>query len=1073
MVLSGPFNPNPMKNNNLHLLTIVIGIQFLAFNHLVGQSPISIRHGDVVAMTGGENMVRAQQAGHLEAIVTESLKNTPIRFRDLSWEGDTVSIQTTINERWREDKFGAWPQQLKEIGATVVWAQYGKMESLEGRNGLESFTENYERLILAWKESVDRITLITPIAFESPNSDHQPNLVDYNTALATYVGAIRNLAAKHELGFIDLFYPSLFGSTGSERLTKNGLHILSEKQQPYARLFAKAAKLNVSSPSEELRQAIVTKHRLWYEYWRPANWKCLFGDDGERGFGQADGIYPTFREEWHRYPSLIAQAEDRIVQLLQGIPHETATKVSPAITGWSQTKPGSVDVAGVLSDFQVLDGFEVNLFASESNGIVNPLAMRWDSTGNLYVACTTAYPQHEPGEIPNDFIVVLKDTDGDGIADASNIFADGLNIPTGIEVAPNGIYVGQGTQLLLLTDTDGDLVADKRETILSGFGNGDTHQTSNSFAWSPGGQLYWCQGDGIESRVETPWGVSRLFQAGVFRLKPERMQLEGLLDDFMGPGNPWGIAFDDWGQPIVIDGAGGVTHLGPALIPSPYRLRLPTIGRPGGYCGVDVAAHPTLPDSMQGDFLIGDYKPNSVSRFALQKDGASYEVIWKDPIIVSSDEFFRPVDVKMGPDGAIYVCDWFNTVICHQDDSYRHTARDKGHGRIWRIAAKNSLPTKTINLGNESIPELVKHLGSKDRWLREQSKRQLVTRDRSTLIEALDQWVLSISPGTPNTGFQRLQALMMNETIERINEPLLKLCLSDIDPRIRAYAARTVGRWSDRLVQPLNHLKPLAEDADNQVRLELILACGNIPSAESIIVAAKATRLPTDRWIDYGFTQTVRFLEPLWIPALTLANLDFEIDKSDLIRVVKAARSKEITETVRHLASSDSIEHQFQMAARHVLATIGTEKDLLYLLNLENFQVSSFYNARGHSTILLAISEAKRPRPKRNIVSQFEAFLTDRNPQLRLAAIKLAGLWKIEEAHSLVEKIATQGHRYTALRDAAIECLPKLQVKGALPILLSLSSPNQAIEIQKAAIGAIAMFDASRAATIAVDRQRA
>jgi putative heme-binding domain-containing protein len=1058
-----------MKNDRVNLLSIVIGIQLLSLNLLSGQPPISIQHGDVVALVGAENMVRAQKAGHLEALVSESYKETPIRFRDLSWEGDTVSIQTTVNERWREDKYGDWPQQLDEVGATVVWAQFGKMESFAGPTGLDSFTADYETLIHKWKKSVDRITLITPIAFESPNSEYQPKLIDYNTDLATYVGAIRKLAAKHQLGFVDLFYPSLTRSRGNDRFTKNGLHILPDQQRPYALLFASAAKLTEASPSEALRQAIVDKHRLWYEYWRPGNWKCLFGDDGERGFGRAAGIYPTFREEWQRYPSLITQAEDRIVQILQGISPEKATKVTPLLTGWSQTKPGNEDASQALSDFQLLDGFEVNLFASELNGIVNPLALRWDSNGNLYVACTTAYPQHEPGEIANDFIVVLRDTSGDGIADTSNIFAEGLNIPTGIEVAPNGIYVGQGTQLLLLSDTDGDNVADKRETILSGFGNGDTHQTSNSFAWSPGGQLYWCQGDGIESRVETPWGVSRLFQAGVFRLKPERMQLEGLLDDFMGPGNPWGIAFDDWGQPIVIDGAGGVTHLGPAMIPSPYRLRLPTIGRPGGYCGIDLAAHPSLPESMQGDFLIGDYKPNSVSRFSLQKDGASYDVIWKKPLIVSTDEFFRPVDVKMGPDGAIYVCDWYNTVICHQDDSYRHTARDKGHGRIWRVASKNHKPRPATKLAENSIPELVNNLGSKDRWLREQSKRQLVNRDRRAVIDELDRWTGSIKSSLPNSAFDHLQALMMNETIERINASLLNDCLSAEDPRVRAYAARTVGRWHDRLAQPLNLLESLTEDSDYQVRLEVILACGNIPSIQSVVVAARAMRLPHDRWLDYGFTQAVRFLEPHWIPALSAGTLDFKGNNDDLIRVIKAARSKDLLRTVRQLAINDSLDKVTQMAARHVLANIGTEEDLHYLLEPKNYQISSHYHARGHASILQIIVDSDRARPANDIGKKLEKFLTQRDPVLKLAAVKLAAHWEIKQAFPLVKKMATQGERYTVLRHAAIDCLPHVQPNSDLTTLLSLSSPPQSLQIQKASIAALAELDVSRAARIAID----
>ena len=179
----------------------------------------------------------------------------------------------------------------------------------------------------------------------------------------------------------------------------------------------------------------------------------------------------------------------------------------------------------------------------------------------MYVTVTTTYPHVFPGDVPNDKIIVLEDSNHDGIADKSTVFAEGLNIPTGMELGDGGVYVGQNTELLFLKDTDGDGKADHRRILLSGFGNGDSHQTINSFVWSPGGELFMGQGDGIESRVETPWGSSDLFQAGFYRLRPNRMQIHPLLDDFMGPGNPWGVEFDDWGQIFSIDGAGGVTPL--------------------------------------------------------------------------------------------------------------------------------------------------------------------------------------------------------------------------------------------------------------------------------------------------------------------------------------------------------------------------------------------------------------------------------------------------------------------------------------------------------------------------------
>ena len=1057
-----------MKLSNL-ILGIILALVTSASEHS-NAGPLLIQEDDVIALLGGENMIRLQRAGYIEAQLSQTFKDNHLQFRDLSWEGDTTAVQSTIAERWREEKYGDWPSQLSHIGATSVWAQYGKIESLSGLAGLKAFAESYEALIAQWKNVVDRITLISPIAFESPNSPFQPDLAAKNSDLEVYVQVIQTLATKHHLGFIDLFHPSLEQYESGTRFTKNGLHLLPEHQSRFANLFVRAAGLAAQPLSEDLRQAVIDKHRLWFEYWRPANWKCLFGDDGERIFGEAAGIYPSFREEWQRYPKLITQAEARVRDLLDGTPFPNATKVSPILTGWSKTRPALASAKKALADFQLLEGFEVNLFASEAHGIINPLAMRWDSNGNLFVACTTAYPQHEPGEIPNDFIVIVKDSDGDGISDYSKVFAEGLNIPTGIEIAPNGLFVGQGTQLLLLKDTDGDDVADQRDVLLSGFGNGDTHQTSNSFVWSPGGQLYWCQGDGIESRVETPWGVSRLFQAGVFRLRPDRMQLEGLLDDFMGPGNPWGIVFNDWGQPIVIDGAGGITYLGPALLPTPHRLRLPTIGRPGGYCGIDIASHPSLPVSMQGDYLIGDYKPNAVSRFALERKGASYKVIWKEALIRSKDEYFRPVDVKTGPDGAVYVCDWFNTVICHQDDSYRHTARDKGHGRIWRVAAKTSKAPSRPKLAHDSIPDLIANLASKDRWLREQSKRQLVTRDRAQVIDELRRWTRAIPSRSTATEFQLLQSLMLYETLEQVDEPILKRCLKAKDARVRAYAARTVGRWHDRLPNPIDLLSPLTRDSDSQVRMETILSCGNIPSAAAIKVAARVKRLPSDQWIDYAFTQTVRYLEPYWVPALSSGTIEFGNNNPDLLHVIRASRSKQLANTVREIATKKDINLKNQNAARQVLAATGSDEDLDFLVNPKNFFQASRYNSSAHRSVLRSIIEAQRSRPEGLNIGHFEQLLSERSTTLKISAIQLASQWELQSLHPQVAKLTAKSNPSLPLRIAAIRSLPHLQPEPKGADLQTVAQSEEPERVRSAAVEALVEIDTAQAAAVVAHR---
>jgi glucose/arabinose dehydrogenase len=188
----------------------------------------------------------------------------------------------------------------------------------------------------------------------------------------------------------------------------------------------------------------------------------------------------------------------------------------------------SDDPAAELATFQIADGFEVRLFASERDGVVKPIQMRFDPRGRLWVIGSTAYPQIQPGQAPNDKVLIIEDTDSDGRADKTTVFAEGLMIPTGIEVVAGGVYLGHGPELLFLADTNRDDRADERRVLFRGFGTGDNHQNINSLIWGPGGELWMSQGLHARSNVETPWGIIRLDQAGLWRLWPRRQKLQGL-----------------------------------------------------------------------------------------------------------------------------------------------------------------------------------------------------------------------------------------------------------------------------------------------------------------------------------------------------------------------------------------------------------------------------------------------------------------------------------------------------------------------------------------------------------------
>ena len=575
-----------------------------------------------------------------------------------------------------------------------------------------------------------------------------------------------------------------------------------------------------------------------------------------------------------------------------------------------------------LASFRLPPGFEINLFASEREGVLKPIQMRWDTRGRLWVIGSTTYPQIRPGEEPNDKVWILEDTKGAGYADKVTVFADGLMIPTGLEIAPvdgtaeaqrrggeekgsaapgapsatsspassesprlrasavpSACYVGEGTKLLLLTDTDGDDKADRREVVLRGFGTGDNHQNLNSFRWSPAGELMFCQGLHAFSRVETPYGIVALDQAGLWRFRPREHRLDAFFGGAADPQNPWGWTFTKWGVPAISAGnSGNMYYPTPEMIRGWQGGRRETIwatgkGRKTSNPEIIESAH--FPDEWQGALVTGGYINNGVWTLALEQDGAGVKVVdhpTLPPLVQSTHGSFRPVDVKLGPDGALYICDWYNPIIGHYQASFRHPDRDKAHGRIWRVTYKGRpllTPPPVLALAQPDFVSLFELLRSKDRSPREQAKMKLWSSETAAVTRALRNWYPQLDPVAPDLDFAHVQALGVFEAHEVVDVPLLKRTLAAKSPEARAYAAATLARWADRLpleFETVETLADLAHDADPRVRLAAIVAAGNVPRVESMVVVLSAAQQPHDRFIDTALTAATAVLKPQWEP---------------------------------------------------------------------------------------------------------------------------------------------------------------------------------------------------------------
>ncbi len=552
---------------------------------------------------------------------------------------------------------------------------------------------------------------------------------------------------------------------------------------------------------------------------------------------------------------------------------------APAGTAETAAAPDHDSPEAELASFHLPEGFQAELFASEADGVVKPVQIQWDSRGRLWVIGSQTYPQIKPGEEPNDKVLILEDPERTGHVQKVSVFADGFMIPTGLEVDGDaaGCYIGEGTKLWHLRDISGSGHAEQREIVVRGFGTGDNHQNLNSFLWSPEGDLMFCQGLHSYARVETRYGIAKLDQAGLWRLDPRAVRLSSFWGSAADPQNPWGWVFTDGGEPLVVAGNnGGVYYPVPEMIAGHDDRRAGNIwvnARGRKSSGPDIVGTAHFPPEWQGVMLDGGYINNAVWSLKIEDDGAGFRAKDLPPLITSGHRSFRPVDLKIGPDGAAYIADWYNPIIGHYQASFRDPNRDKTHGRIWRVTYKGRPLADQKPLADAPIEQLFDCLKSPERWTRYQAKRVLASRP-SNQVAAIRRWLRQLDDSEPETDRALIEALGVLESHDLVEPELLRRLVKAKLPEARAHAAGAIVRWMPELPADFDAvatLTDLAHDEVPRVRLCAIVAAANIPSPESIVVALSAAEQPRDRFIDSALHQAVVALKPQWEPLLPKA----------------------------------------------------------------------------------------------------------------------------------------------------------------------------------------------------------
>lgn len=495
--------------------------------------------------------------------------------------------------------------------------------------------------------------------------------------------------------------------------------------------------------------------------------------------------------------------------------------------------------AETLSKFNVPEGFEARLFAAEPM-VVNPVTMTWDERGRLWVLELYEYPLGaEDGTQGRDRIKILEDTDADGVADKVHVWADDLSLATGLILGDGGAYVGQAPYLLHLRDTDGDDKADHRRTVLEGFGLEDRHELLNGFNWGPDGSLYMTHGVFTHSKVRLPGapedtGVT--INAGVGRYDPRKNKFEVFAD---GTSNPWGVDFDATGNAFVsacvIDhlfhlAPGGVyvRQGGQPTFPYSYEL-LPSIvdhrHHMAAYCGVQVYLGDQYPDEYTGKIMMGNIHDNSVHSDLLTPNGSSFTSSKHEDFVKVDDGWFRPTTQLVGPDGAIWISDWYDKYPCYQNARADPAGVDREYGRVWRIVhvgdeagkAVPSRPSVDMDLKKTSLVKVIEMLAHENIWQRKQAQ-QLLSERLSKIRIATPPSLIDMFRAGPSLN-ARLAGLWTLHGSGRLNEDLLDDASIDKETAIRMWAARLSGERQTKSEQALARVLSLCSDPEPTVRL--------------------------------------------------------------------------------------------------------------------------------------------------------------------------------------------------------------------------------------------------------------
>jgi putative heme-binding domain-containing protein len=1043
--------------------------------------PFELRDGDRVVMIGDTLIEREQHYGWIELALTTRFPDRNVTFRNIGWSADTPAGDSrfglSLLQAGLEPPDEGWKQlqnQIRQLKPTVVILGYGMASSFAGEAGLPKFVTDMNRLMdtiqeLAGEQKV-RFLILSPIR-HLPSSVRM-NTDAHNAVLARYIQALREMASNRGAAFVSFFDSWRFTLELSSAISENGIHLESAGYRRAAfaiedQLGWGAGRWFPRPQMEKLRQVIIKKNELFFHRSRPANMAYIMGfRRGEQGKNAVE--IPQFDP--------LIEAEEKKIALLRSLkpvelPSEPPPRTESAVAKFTpQPHP----------TFTVAEGLEVNLWA-ENPLLAKPIQMNWDPRGRLWVASSEDYPQIEPGQTPNDKIIVLEDTTGAGKADKSTVFADGLLIPTGLEPGDGGVYVAQSTELLHLCDPKGTGKATERHIVLSGFGTEDTHHNLHTLRWGPDGRLYMNQSVYTRTDTETPHGVVRLKSGGVFRFDPRTQKLDIL---FRGWWNSWGHAFDAYGQSFLTDGAGGdgISWGIPGAMYSASAKARRLLGSisPGSYpkfSGLEIVYSKHFPDDWQGDMITCDFRANRVVRFKVAEDGAGYVAREVGDLLRGNEATFRPIDVKLGPDGALYIADWSNPIINHGEVDFRDPRRDRWHGRIWRVTAKGRALNQKPKVIDASDEDLFNHLSSPNAYDRAQARRVIIERGltfREAWLRVLNTFGGTGAPPSPDLA--RLQILCLWNTFGK--QPLPAEVLRSNDGRVRAAIVRILsdlvadGQFDlSRGIRnrTLELMYDGLMDPHPRVRLEAVRALARIPTALSAREALTVLDKPMDRFLDYALWLTVNELADPWLTTLEKAPGPLEGHERMIEFTLKAVEPDKAGKALAALLAKNPLTRDGRGPWIELIGQAGGPAEVRKLFDQA---IVGDFDAATTARALRALGQAARLRRVRppGDLAPLGKLLDHTDESVRAAVVALVGRWRLSEYTARVLALASEKSTPGPVRSAAFDALRDFRGPNTVSALRGvIPDESESVAVRRQA--ALALLNADQNAGLPLVRE--